>query len=225
MPSVVCIRIRSVSLSRSQRVDGHDRIGWLRQSSLNVALTSLREENPCPIDSPTKQVPICCSTRTTRSTGIPGATEALAQARDGGQADAAQHRLLGLPLVPRHGARVVRGSRRSPTLMNERFVNIKVDREERPDVDSIYMAAVQAMTGQRRLAAERVPHARRHAVLRRHLFSAAMTGTGMPGVPAGARGGRRRVARTSATKLDSTAEQLREHLRSDQRSAPKPAAR
>ncbi|MEX0786937.1 MAG: thioredoxin domain-containing protein [Dehalococcoidia bacterium] len=32
-------------------------------------------------------------------------------------------------------------------LMNERFVNIKVDREERPDVDSIYMTAVQAMTG------------------------------------------------------------------------------
>ena len=32
-------------------------------------------------------------------------------------------------------------------LMNERFVNIKVDREERPDVDSIYMSAVQAMTG------------------------------------------------------------------------------
>jgi uncharacterized protein YyaL (SSP411 family) len=33
------------------------------------------------------------------------------------------------------------------TLMNQLFVNIKVDREERPDVDSIYMAAVQAMTG------------------------------------------------------------------------------
>jgi hypothetical protein len=32
-------------------------------------------------------------------------------------------------------------------LMNERFVNIKVDREERPDLDSIYMQAVQAMTG------------------------------------------------------------------------------
>src|SRR5512135_1277269 len=30
------------------------------------------------------------------------------------------------------------------TLMNERFVNIKVDREERPDLDQIYMAAVQA---------------------------------------------------------------------------------
>ena len=32
-------------------------------------------------------------------------------------------------------------------LMNEHFVNIKVDREERPDLDQIYMAAVQAMTG------------------------------------------------------------------------------
>ena len=32
-------------------------------------------------------------------------------------------------------------------LMNESFVNIKVDREERPDIDSVYMKAVQAMTG------------------------------------------------------------------------------
>src|SRR5215207_8746445 len=32
-------------------------------------------------------------------------------------------------------------------LMNERFVNVKVDREGRPDVDAIYMEAVQAMTG------------------------------------------------------------------------------
>ena len=33
-------------------------------------------------------------------------------------------------------------------VMNDLFVNIKVDREERPDIDSIYMSAVQAMTGQ-----------------------------------------------------------------------------
>jgi hypothetical protein len=33
-------------------------------------------------------------------------------------------------------------------LMNDNFVNIKVDREERPDLDSIYMTAVQGMTGQ-----------------------------------------------------------------------------
>ncbi len=32
-------------------------------------------------------------------------------------------------------------------IMNERFVNVKIDREERPDIDHIYMAAVQAMTG------------------------------------------------------------------------------
>jgi uncharacterized protein len=32
-------------------------------------------------------------------------------------------------------------------LMNEHFVCVKVDREERPDVDAIYMEAVQAMTG------------------------------------------------------------------------------
>ena len=33
-------------------------------------------------------------------------------------------------------------------LMNDLFVNVKVDREERPDVDAVYMDAVQAMTGQ-----------------------------------------------------------------------------
>ena len=37
---------------------------------------------------------------------------------------------------------------RQPRLMNENFVSIKVDREERPDLDSIYMNAVVAMTGQ-----------------------------------------------------------------------------
>ena len=34
------------------------------------------------------------------------------------------------------------------TLMNEHFVNIKVDREERPDLDHIYQTAVQLFTGQ-----------------------------------------------------------------------------
>jgi len=33
-------------------------------------------------------------------------------------------------------------------LMNQHLVSIKVDREERPDVDAVYMAATQAMTGQ-----------------------------------------------------------------------------
>ena len=43
--------------------------------------------------------------------------------------------------------------------MNDRFVNIKVDREERPDIDRIYMDAV---THDRagRVADDRLPHAR-----------------------------------------------------------------
>ena len=32
-------------------------------------------------------------------------------------------------------------------IMNDNFICIKVDREERPDVDAVYMRAVQAMTG------------------------------------------------------------------------------
>jgi uncharacterized protein YyaL (SSP411 family) len=32
-------------------------------------------------------------------------------------------------------------------IMNENFINIKVDREERPDVDKLYMSFVQAVTG------------------------------------------------------------------------------
>ena len=32
-------------------------------------------------------------------------------------------------------------------VMNAKFVNVKVDREERPDVDAVYMTATQAMTG------------------------------------------------------------------------------
>ncbi|MCH7852693.1 MAG: thioredoxin domain-containing protein, partial [Candidatus Marinimicrobia bacterium] len=33
------------------------------------------------------------------------------------------------------------------TLMNQNFISIKVDREERPDLDAVYMEAVQALTG------------------------------------------------------------------------------
>ncbi len=34
-----------------------------------------------------------------------------------------------------------------PKIMNDNFISIKVDREERPDVDQVYMNAVQLMTG------------------------------------------------------------------------------
>src|SRR5690606_6905014 len=32
-------------------------------------------------------------------------------------------------------------------IMNDGFINIKIDREERPDIDQVYMDAVQLMTG------------------------------------------------------------------------------
>src|SRR4030095_9712095 len=34
------------------------------------------------------------------------------------------------------------------SMINDHFVAIKVDREERPDVDAVYMQATQALTGQ-----------------------------------------------------------------------------
>ena len=77
-------------------------------------------------------------------------------------------------------------------VMNELFVNIKVDREERPDVDAIYMDAVQAMTGHGGWPMTVFLTPDGQAVLRRHL---------LPDRPAqrharfvrGVQGGRRRV--------------------------------
>jgi len=53
-------------------------------------------------------------------------------------------------------------------MMNDLFVNVKVDREERPDLDAIYMQAVQAITGHD----DDVPDAGGRAVLRRHVLPA-----------------------------------------------------
>ena len=69
--------------------------------------------------------------------------EALAEARRRDVPDPAVRRLRGLPLVPRDGARVVRGRRGRGGCMNADFVCIKVDREERPDIDAVYMDATR----------------------------------------------------------------------------------
>ena len=44
-------------------------------------------------------------------------------------------------------------------ILNENFISIKVDREERPDIDNIYMTVCQAMTGKGRLALKSFPDA------------------------------------------------------------------
>ena len=55
-------------------------------------------------------------------------------------------------------------------VMNELFVNIKVDREERPDVDHIYMSALHLLGEQGGWPLTMFLHARRRAVLGRHLL-------------------------------------------------------
>ena len=97
-------------------------------------------------------------------------------------------------------------------LMNERFVCIKVDREEHPDVDAIYMDATQAMTGAGRLADERVPDPRRDPVLVRHLLPArAAPGAAELAERAALRSARRGTssARRSARRPAAIVERLR----------------
>src|SRR5436190_17580675 len=76
----------------------------------------------------------------------PWGGEALARARDENRPI-----LLSIGYAACHWCHVMEHEsfedRATAALMNERFVNIKVDREERPDLDGIYMQAIQAMTG------------------------------------------------------------------------------
>ena len=76
----------------------------------------------------------------------PWGPEALARAKEEGKPI-----LLSIGYAACHWCHVMeRESFEDPDIaevMNRNFVNIKVDREERPELDSIYMQAVQAMTG------------------------------------------------------------------------------
>ncbi len=77
----------------------------------------------------------------------PWGAEALALAREGDRPI-----LLSVGYSACHWCHVMeRESFEDPetaAYMNEHFVSVKVDREERPDIDAIYMEAVQAMSGQ-----------------------------------------------------------------------------
>ena len=67
-------------------------------------------------------------------------------------------------------------------LMNEHFVCIKVDRGARPDVDRVYMAAVQALTGSGGWPMSVFLHARPETILWLNVFPAGTTGRS-PGFP------------------------------------------
>ena len=91
-----------------------------------------------------RPAPICCSTRTTRCIGRPWGAEALAAAKA-----ADKPILLSVGYAACHWCHVMaHESFENPeiaALMNEHFVNIKVDREERPDLDAIYQHALALM--------------------------------------------------------------------------------
>ena len=77
-------------------------------------------------------------------------------------------------------------------ILNQHFVSIKVDREERPDIDQIYMQAVQMLTGQWRLADECLHDTRRQAIFWRHLLATGQS-LGTTRIWPGLAGGSRRL--------------------------------
>ena len=100
----------------------------------------------CRTGSSTRPAPTCASTPTTPSTGTRGARR-----RSPGPGPTTSRSCCRSGYSSCHWCHVMaHESFEDPdvaAVMNDRFVNVKVDREERPDVDAIYMQAVQAMTG------------------------------------------------------------------------------
>ena len=117
-----------------------------------------------------RPAPICCSTSTIRSTGGPGGRRRWPR-----RSRAASRSCCRSAMPPATGATSWRTrASRTPApraVMNELFVNIKVDREERPGhrPDLHVGAASSGRAG--RLAADHVPDARGRAGLGRHLLS------------------------------------------------------
>ena len=136
---------------------------------------------------------ICCSTPTIRSTGSPGARKRWRR-----RATQDKPILLSIGYSACHWCHVMAHESFEDAdvaaVMNRLFVNIKVDREERPDLDQIYQTAHQMLTGRAGgwpLTLFLTPD--RHAILRRHLFP-----EGVALRPARLRRAVRRIARDLA---------------------------
>ncbi len=104
-------------------------------------------------------------------------------------------------------------------VMNRLFVNVKVDREERPDLDAVYMNAVVGMTGHGGwpMTVFLTPAGR--AVPRRHLLPA-RAAPRHARVPAGAAGGRPRPGASSAQEVERVGANVRDALRAAADVAP-----
>ena len=111
------------------------------RSGLRCPMTS---PPPPKTASPARPAPICCSTRTTPCTGGRGGRRRWP--RPSAPTSRSCSRSATPPATGATSWRT-RASRTTATaaLMNELFVNIKVDREERPDIDAIYMRALHSL--------------------------------------------------------------------------------
>jgi uncharacterized protein len=77
----------------------------------------------------------------------PWGDEAFEKQRSVIKPDISKYWVFDLSLVPRHGKESFEDEEVA-AILNNNYVSIKVDREERPDIDHIYMSVCQAMTGQ-----------------------------------------------------------------------------
>ena len=108
-------------------------------------VTRNSRRHSCPTVSHSNRAPTSSSTRTTPWTGIPGAW----RFREGEAEDKPIFLSIGYSTC--HWCHVMEHESFENAalagLLNEHFVSIKVDREERPDVDRVYMTFVQVTTG------------------------------------------------------------------------------
>ncbi len=118
-----------------------------------------------------KQALTCCNMLITRWIGIPGATKRLQKAK-------AEDKpiLVSIGYAACHWCHVMEResfeNEETAALMNKYFINIKIDREERPDLDHVYMDAVQAISGGGGWPLNVFLNTRAQTFLWRHLFSA-----------------------------------------------------
>ena len=143
-------------------------------ATFRARATSIRTaRRSTPTGSSSRRARTCCSTRTTRSNWYPWGDEAFARARR----ELGRPVLLSVGYSTCHWCHVMEEEsfedEEIARYLNEHYIAIKVDREERPDVDAIYMSARAGADRRRRLADDGVAHARPPAVLRRHLLPAA----------------------------------------------------
>ena len=114
--------------------------------------------------------PIYCSTSTIRSTGGRGGRRRWPKRKRTGKPI-----LLSVGYAACHWCHVMAHESfeddATARVMNELFVNIKVDREERPDIDQIYMYGAASAGRAGRLAADDVSDAEGRAGVGRHVFS------------------------------------------------------